>query len=46
VTIWGQLTGRAEKNQIGISPERPYGLTVNIGGDDKTLVAIVYRRGA
>jgi acetyl-CoA C-acetyltransferase/acetyl-CoA acyltransferase len=46
VTVWEQLTGRAEKNQISISPARPYGLTVNMGGDDKTLVAIVYRRGA
>jgi acetyl-CoA acetyltransferase len=45
VTIWEQLTGRADHNQIPISPSRPYGLTVNMGGDDKTLVAIVYRRG-
>ncbi len=46
VTILEQLTSRADKNQIPMSPERPYGLTVNMGGDDKTLVAIVYRRGA
>ena len=45
VTIWEQLTGRAGKSQIEIPKDRPYGLTVNMGGDDKTLVAIVYRRG-
>ena len=45
VTIWQQLTGRAEKAQIEIPKDRPYGLTVNMGGDDKTVVAIVYRRG-
>jgi len=45
VTIWEQLTGRAGDAQIQIAPERPYGLTVNMGGDDKTLVSMVYRRG-
>jgi acetyl-CoA acetyltransferase len=45
VTIWEQLTRRAGANQVEIPPGRPYGLTVNMGGDDKTLVAIVYRAG-
>lgn len=45
VTLWEQLTGRADRAQIGIPNDRPYGLSVNMGGDDKTLVAIVYRRG-
>jgi acetyl-CoA C-acetyltransferase/acetyl-CoA acyltransferase len=44
VTIWEQLTGKAEKNQIEIPKDRPYGLTVNMGGDDKTLVSIVYKQ--
>jgi acetyl-CoA C-acetyltransferase len=44
VTIWEQLTGRAGANQVPIPPDRPYGLTVNMGGDDKTVVAIVYKR--
>ena len=43
VTIWEQLTGRAGANQIKISKDRPYGLSVNMGGDDKTVVAIVYK---
>jgi acetyl-CoA C-acetyltransferase/acetyl-CoA acyltransferase len=43
VTILEQLTGKAGDSQIKIKPERPYGLTVNMGGDDKTLVSIVYK---
>ena len=45
VTIWEQLTGRAGAAQIAIPEDRPYGLTINMGGDDKTLVSVVYRRG-
>jgi acetyl-CoA C-acetyltransferase/acetyl-CoA acyltransferase len=46
VTIWEQLTGRADRNQIDFPADRPFGLSVNMGGDDKTLVAMVYRRAA
>lgn len=45
VTIWEQLTGNAGPAQIEIKPEKPYGMTINMGGDDVTVVAIVYRRG-
>lgn len=45
VTIWEQLTGKAGDSQITIDPARPYGLTVNMGGDDKSLVSIVYKKG-
>ncbi len=44
ITIWEQLTGRAGDSQIPITAERPYGLTINMGGDDKSLVSIVYKR--
>jgi acetyl-CoA C-acetyltransferase/acetyl-CoA acyltransferase len=44
VTIWEQLTGKAGLNQITIDSSRPYGLSVNMGGDDKTVVAIVYKK--
>lgn len=44
VTIWEQLTGRAGAAQISIKPDRPYGLTVNMGGDDKTAVAFVFKK--
>jgi len=32
VTIWQQLTGKAGKAQIKISDDRPYGMTINMGG--------------
>lgn len=44
VTVWQQLTGKAGNWQIPISSERPYALLINMGGNDKTVVAIVYRR--
>ncbi|MEZ5197867.1 MAG: beta-ketoacyl synthase N-terminal-like domain-containing protein [Bacteroidales bacterium] len=44
VTIWEQLTGNAGSAQIEISMDRPYGMTINMGGDDVTVVAIVYKR--
>ncbi len=44
VTIWEQLTGKAGLNQIAVDPSRPYGMTINMGGDDKTVVAIVYKK--
>lgn len=44
VTVWEQLTGRANANQVTIHPDKPYALSVNMGGDDRTLVAIVYKK--
>lgn len=43
-TIWEQFTGRAGQAQIKIPAEKPYALSVNMGGNDKTLVAIVYKK--
>jgi len=45
VTILEQLTGKAGDSQINISDDKPYGLSINMGGDDKTVVAIVYKKG-
>jgi len=45
VTIWQQLTGQAGSWQVPLTPERPYALSVNMGGNDKTVVAIVYKKG-
>ncbi len=42
VTLWEQLTGKAGDAQIKI--DKPYGLSINMGGDDKTVVAIVYKK--
>jgi acetyl-CoA acetyltransferase len=46
VTIWQQLTGKAGDAQIEIKSDRPYGMTINMGGDDVTVVCIIYKRGA
>jgi acetyl-CoA C-acetyltransferase/acetyl-CoA acyltransferase len=46
VTVWQQLTGKAGKWQVEVSSKRPYALSVNMGGNDKTVVAVVYRRAA
>ncbi|MCP5045702.1 MAG: 3-ketoacyl-CoA thiolase [bacterium] len=45
VTLWEQLTQRAGDAQVTIPGDRPYGLSVNMGGDDMSLVSIVYKRG-
>ncbi len=45
VTILEQLTGKAGKAQITLHPDRPYGLSVNMGGDDKSLVSVVFKKG-
>ncbi len=45
VTIWQQLTGKAGKAQIEMPKDRPYGMTINMGGDDVTVIAIVYKQG-
>ncbi len=44
VTLWEQLTGKAGEAQITIPDEKPYGLSINMGGDDKTVVAIVVKK--
>ena len=43
VTLWEQLTGRAGNAQITIPGDRSYGLSMNMGGDDKTAVSLVYQ---
>jgi acetyl-CoA C-acetyltransferase/acetyl-CoA acyltransferase len=45
VTLWEQLTGRAGAAQVPIPAERPYGLSINMGGDDGTVVSLAYKRG-
>jgi acetyl-CoA acetyltransferase len=45
VTLWEQLTGKAGSAQISLNAAKPYGLSINMGGDDVTVVAIVYKRG-
>lgn len=44
VTIWQQLTEKADKAQIKLPKEKPYGMTINMGGDDKTVTCIIYKK--
>jgi acetyl-CoA C-acetyltransferase/acetyl-CoA acyltransferase len=44
VTLWEQLTGNAGEAQIELPAERPYGMLVNMGGDDVTVVSVVFKR--
>ncbi|MBK9291703.1 MAG: 3-ketoacyl-CoA thiolase [Bacteroidetes bacterium] len=43
VTIWQQLSGKAGQAQLKLSPEKSYGMTINMGGDDVTVVSLVCR---
>jgi acetyl-CoA C-acetyltransferase len=44
VTIWQQLSGRAGDAQIKMTDDKPYGMTINMGGDDKTVTCIIYKK--
>lgn len=44
VTMWEQLTGNAGEAQVNIPDDKPYGMLVNMGGDDVTVVSIVFRK--
>ncbi len=44
VTIWQQLTEQAGKAQIKLRSDKPYGMSINMGGDDKTVTCIIYKR--
>ncbi|MDA3861227.1 MAG: hypothetical protein PF445_08360 [Melioribacteraceae bacterium] len=44
VTIWQQLTEKAGKAQIELDSKRPYGMSINMGGDDKTVTCIIYKK--
>jgi acetyl-CoA C-acetyltransferase/acetyl-CoA acyltransferase len=44
VTIWQQLTGKTGAAQIAVPDSKPYGLTINMGGDDVTVVSLVLKQ--
>lgn len=44
VDVYKQLTGQAGSSQIAIPDDKPYGLTISMGGNDKTTVVCVLRR--
>lgn len=44
VTLWQQLTEKAGNAQIKLNDAKPYGMSINMGGDDKTVTCIIYKR--
>ncbi|SMO51131.1 acetyl-CoA C-acetyltransferase/acetyl-CoA acyltransferase [Saccharicrinis carchari] len=44
VTIWEQLSHQAGKAQIHIPREKPFGMTINMGGNDKTVVCMIFKK--
>ncbi len=44
VDILHQLTGKAGDCQIEIDPKRPYGMLISMGGNDRTVVAMIFRK--
>jgi acetyl-CoA C-acetyltransferase/acetyl-CoA acyltransferase len=44
VTIWEQLSGNAGAAQLSFKPEKPYGMLINMGGDDVTVISVVCKK--
>ncbi|GAB4374754.1 MAG: thiolase domain-containing protein [Calditrichia bacterium] len=43
VDLWMQLTGKAGDCQVTLDSKRPYGMMINMGGNDKTVAAIIFK---
>ena len=41
VDLWRELTGKAGDNQVKIYPDRPYGMMISMGGNDRTVTALI-----
>ena len=46
IDLWKQLTGKAGDYQVTLPSNRRYGLMINMGGNDKTVVSAVFRAAA
>ena len=44
VDVLHQLTGKAGDCQVEIDSNRPYGMMISMGGSDKTVVAMIFRK--
>jgi acetyl-CoA C-acetyltransferase/acetyl-CoA acyltransferase len=44
VDLFKQLTGKAGDFQLEIGDDKPYGLMISMGGNDKTVVSAVFKR--
>jgi len=41
--IWQQLTGKAGDCQLKITSQKPFGLMINMGGNDKTVASFIFK---
>lgn len=41
--IWQQLTGKAGDCQLKLKSQKPYGLMINMGGNDKTVASFIFK---
>jgi acetyl-CoA C-acetyltransferase len=46
VDVLHQLTGQAGDCQVNIPADRPYGLMISMGGNDKTVVSCIFKSAA
>ncbi len=42
VDVWRQLTGKAGDCQVQLTPGRQFGMTINMGGNDKTVTVFIF----
>ncbi len=43
VDLWKQLTGKAGDCQVKLTSSKPYGLMINMGGNDKTVATFIFK---
>jgi len=43
VDLMHQLTGQAGDCQVSVPADRPYGLMISMGGNDKTVVSCIFK---
>lgn len=46
VDLLHQLTGKAGDCQVEIKPNRPYGMLINMGGNDRTVTAMIFGKAS
>ncbi|HHS13502.1 MAG TPA: 3-ketoacyl-CoA thiolase [bacterium] len=44
VDLIHQLTGQAGDSQVSVPSDRPYGLMISMGGNDKTVVSCIFKK--
>jgi acetyl-CoA C-acetyltransferase/acetyl-CoA acyltransferase len=43
VDLWQQLTAQAADYQVKITTKKPYGMMINMGGNDKTVASFIFK---